>query len=164
MNFTPKKYTSKLNFEKKKITIPERRFRFALKIGIRPFWDVGRIFFLWKKKLTIVFFGVKFTGDYRNVAIISTFLRDHSQNSRKNQIFHRFFDFLPWSRNNYVMIPKTWWLPVNFTPKNYTSKLNFEKKKIFDPPKGSQVRSQNGKTTILGCRTDFVFLWKKIWP
>ena len=40
-------------------------------------------FFLWKKKLTIVFFGVKFTGDYRNVTIISTFLRDHSQNSKK---------------------------------------------------------------------------------
>ena len=80
---------------------------------------------------------------------------------RKNQIFHRFFDFLPWSRNNYVMIPITWWFPVNFTPKNYTSKLNFEEKKIFDPPKGSQVRSQNGKTTILGCRTDFFFLWKK---
>ena len=25
--------------------------------------------------------------------------------SRKNLIFHRFFDFWPWSRNNYVMIP-----------------------------------------------------------
>ena len=36
-------------------------------------------FFLWKKKLTIVFFGVKFTGDYRNVAIFPSLFRDHRQ-------------------------------------------------------------------------------------
>ena len=49
--------------------------------------------------------------------------------TRKNRIFHRFFDFWPWFRNNYVIIPTTLWFPVNFTPKNFTSKLNFEKKK-----------------------------------
>ena len=43
----------------------------------------GFFFCLWKKKLTIMFFGVKFTGDYRNVAVISTLFRDHSQNSKK---------------------------------------------------------------------------------
>ena len=84
--FHPKNYTSKLNFEKKKITIPEKGFRFGLKIGKRPFWDVGRIFFLWEKKLTIVFFEVKFTGDYRNVAVISTLFRDHRQNSKKPNV------------------------------------------------------------------------------
>ena len=51
----------------------------------------GIFFFLWKKKLIIVFFGVKFTGDYRNVAIISTLFRDHSQNSEKPN-FSSFFD------------------------------------------------------------------------
>ena len=41
------------------------------------------------------------------------------------------------------MIPTT----VNFTVKNSTSKLNIEKKKLFDFRKGSQVQSQNRKTT-----------------
>ena len=50
----------------------------------------GIFFFLWKKKLTIGFFGVKFTRDYRNVAIISTLFRDHSQNSKKSN-FSSFF-------------------------------------------------------------------------
>ena len=81
--------------------------------------------------------------------------------SRKNRIFHRFFYYWPWSRNNYVMIPTTWQFPVNFTPKNHTSKLNFEKKKFFYSRKGSQVRSQNRKTTILWYRTEVFFLWKK---
>ena len=50
---------SKLNFEKKKISIPERGFSFGLKFGKRPFWDVGRIFFvLLKEKLTIEYFEV----------------------------------------------------------------------------------------------------------
>ena len=70
---------SKLNFEKKKISILERGLRFGLKIGKRPFWDVGRnFFFLSKTKLIVVFFGVKFTGDYRDVAITSTLFRDQS--------------------------------------------------------------------------------------
>ena len=43
----------------------------------------GIFFFLWKIKLIIVFFGVKFTGDYRNDAIILSLFRDHSQNSKK---------------------------------------------------------------------------------
>ena len=75
---------------KKKIAIPERGFKFGLKIGKRPFWDVGRIFFLWKKKLFIDFFGVKFTGDYRDVAIIPTLFRDHRQKWKK-PIFSSFF-------------------------------------------------------------------------
>ena len=51
------------------------------------------IFFLWKKKLILVFYGVKFDGDCRDVAIISTLFRDHRQNSKKKQIFHSFFYF-----------------------------------------------------------------------
>ena len=82
--------------------------------------------------------------------------------SRKNRIFHCFFDFWPWSRNNYVMIPTTWQFPVTFSRKNYTSKLNFEKKHFFDPRKGSQVPSQNRKTTDLGCRTEFFFVEKEV--
>ena len=42
-------------------------------------------FFLWKIKLIIVFVGAKFIGYYRNVAIISTLFRDHSQNSKKSE-------------------------------------------------------------------------------
>ena len=85
---------SKLNFEKKKFSTPERGLRFGLKIGKRPFWDVGPIFFfLWKKKLIIVFFGVKFNGDYRNVAIIPILFRDHRQKSKKPN-FSSFFRLL----------------------------------------------------------------------
>ena len=40
--------------------------------------------------LITLFFGVEFTGDYRDVAIISTLFRDHSQNS-KNPNFSSFF-------------------------------------------------------------------------
>ena len=50
----------------------------------------GIFFFLWKKKLIVVFFGVKFTGDYRDVAIISLLLLDHSKNS-KNPNYSSFF-------------------------------------------------------------------------
>ena len=51
--------------------------------------SVGIFFFL-EKKLTIIFFGVKFTGDYRNFAVISTLFPDHSQNSKKTN-FLSFF-------------------------------------------------------------------------
>ena len=82
--FNPKIFTSKLNFEKKKITIPERGFRFGLKIGKRPFWDVWRNFFFFlEKKVIIVLFAVEFTADYRDVAIIPTLFRDHRQKSKK---------------------------------------------------------------------------------
>ena len=47
-------------------------------------------FFLPKKKLIIVFFSVKFTGDYHNVAIIPTLFRDHRQKLKK-PIFSSFF-------------------------------------------------------------------------
>ena len=53
----------------------------------------GIFFFLWKKKLIIVFFGVKFTGDYRDVAIISSLFRHHSQNSKKTEFFIVFSTF-----------------------------------------------------------------------
>ena len=44
-----------------------------------------------------MFFGVEFTGDYRNVAIILTLIRDHSQNSKKPNFssFFRLFTVIP---------------------------------------------------------------------
>ena len=39
------------------------------------------------------FFGVKFTGDYRSVAIISSLFRHHSQNSKKPEFFIVFSTF-----------------------------------------------------------------------
>ena len=53
----------------------------------------GIFFFFGEKKSIIVVFGVKFTGDYRNVAIISTLFRDHSQNPKKNEFFIVFSTF-----------------------------------------------------------------------
>ena len=58
VNLTLKNYTSKLNFEKKKFSIPERGLRFDLKIGKRPVCDVGwKFFFVEKKVDRIVFRG-----------------------------------------------------------------------------------------------------------
>ena len=68
-------------------------FRFGLKIGKRPFWDVGPNFFFVEQKLTLVFFGVKFTGDYLSVAVIPTLFRDHKQKSTKRN-FLSFFRLL----------------------------------------------------------------------
>ena len=55
------------------------------------------VFFFWKKKSIIVFFGVLFSGDYPNVAIILTFFRDHCQNSKKPNFssFFRLFTVIP---------------------------------------------------------------------
>ena len=91
MNFTLKNNTSKLNFEKKVFRFPKGVTGSVSKSRKRPFWDVGQIFFFsWKKELIIVFFGVKCTGDYRNVAIIPTLFRDHRQKSKK-PTFSSFF-------------------------------------------------------------------------
>ena len=72
-----------MNFEQKKFSNPERGLRFGLKIGKRPLWNVGRNFLFCGKKKLITVFGVKFTGDYRDVAIISSLFPDHSQNSKQ---------------------------------------------------------------------------------
>ena len=83
---------------------------------------------------------------------------------RKNRIFHWFFYFWPWCLNNNVMNPTPWWFPVNFSPKNCTSKLNFEKKKIADSRKGSRVRSQNRENDHFRMSDGiFVFCGKKSW-
>ena len=50
---------------------------------------------------------------------------------------------------------------VNFTPKNGTSKLNFEKKKLSIPERGLRFGLKIAKTTILGCLTEFFFFLEK---
>ena len=87
------KLYEQVKFEKKSFSIPKRGLRFDLKIGKRAFCDVGRIFFLWKKKFNLVFFAVKFTEGYRNVEIIPTLFRDHRQKSKKPN-FSSFFRLL----------------------------------------------------------------------
>ena len=47
-------------------------------------------FFFCGKKLIIVFFRVKYTGDYGDVAIISPLFRDHSEKWKKPN-FSSFF-------------------------------------------------------------------------
>ena len=90
---------SKLNFEKKKFRFP-KGFSDAVSKSENEHLGMsdGIFFFFWKKKWIIVFFGVEFTGDYRNVAIILTLFRDLSQNSKKPN-FSSFFRL-------YTMIPK----------------------------------------------------------
>ena len=86
---------SKLNFEKKKFRFP-KGFSDAVSKSENDHLGMsdGIFIFIWNKKSIIVFFGVEFTGDYRNVAIILT-LFGITVKIRKNRIFHRFFDFTP---------------------------------------------------------------------
>ena len=90
--FHPKKLYELVKFwDKKKFRFPKGVSGSVLKSEKDYFgMSDGIFFFLWKKKLIIVFFGVIFTGDYRNVAIILSLFRDHSQNSNK-PIFLSFF-------------------------------------------------------------------------
>ena len=81
---------SELNFEKKSFSIPESGLRFGHKIGKPPICEVGQNFFFVEKKLIIVFFRVKSTGDYRDVAIISTLFQDRRIKSKKPN-FSSFF-------------------------------------------------------------------------
>ena len=82
----------------------------------------------------------------------------------KSEFFYRFFYFWPWSRNNYVMIPTSWSFPVNFTPKNYTSKLNFEKKNFRFPKGVSGSVSKSRQRPFWVSDGIFFFCWKKSWP
>ena len=93
VNFTPKNNTSKLNLRKKNFRFPEGASGSVSKSENDHFGISDGIFFLWKKKLIIVFFGVKFTEDYRDVAIISSLFRHHSQNSKKTKFFIVFSTF-----------------------------------------------------------------------
>ena len=98
VNLTPKNYMSKLNFEKKNFRFPKGVSGSVSKSENDHFGMWDRIFFFVEKKLIIVFFGVKFTGDYCNVAIISTLFRDHSQNSKKpnfSSLFRLYFTVIP---------------------------------------------------------------------
>ena len=53
-------------------------------------------------------------------------------------------------------------IPGKFHPKKLYEYVKFWEKKILDSRKGPQVRSQNRKTLILGCRKKFFFFfWKK---
>ena len=75
------------------MSIPERGLRFDLKIDERPFGDVGWNFFFCGKKIDYSVFCVKFTGDYRNVAIIPSLFRHHKPKSKKSN-FSSFFQLL----------------------------------------------------------------------
>ena len=48
--FLPKKLYEEVKFWEKKVSISERVLRFGLKMGKRPFWDVGRNFFFFAGK------------------------------------------------------------------------------------------------------------------
>ena len=90
VNFTPKNYTSKFNLRKKNFRFPKGVSGSISKLINDHFVMSAGIFFFVEKKLIIVFFGVKFTGDYHNVAVIPTLFRDHRQKSKK-PIFSLFF-------------------------------------------------------------------------
>ena len=86
----PKNYTSKLNFKKKKFPFLKGVSCSFSKSENDYFRMSDEIFFFLEKKLIIVFFGVEFTGDYRDVSMIPTLLRVHRQKSEKPN-FSSFF-------------------------------------------------------------------------
>ena len=58
------------------------------------------------------------------------------------------------------MIPTTWKFPVNFTLKNYTSKLNFEKKN-FRFPKGVSGSVSKSENDHFGMSDEIFFFFEK---
>ena len=84
VNFTPK--NSMINFfsTKKKNSVRHPKmvvFRFWDRTW-DPFWGIEN-FFSSKFNLLVYVFGVKFTGKYHVVGIISQLFRDHGQKSKK---------------------------------------------------------------------------------
>ena len=79
-----------LNFGKKNSRSPKGVAGLVSKSEDDHFGMSDGIFFFVEKKLIIVFVGLNFTGDYRDLAIISSFFLDHSQNSKKPN-FSSFF-------------------------------------------------------------------------
>ena len=59
----PKNYTNKLNFKKKKFQFLKGVSGSVSKSENDHFGMSDGFFFFWEKKLSIVFFEVKFTGD-----------------------------------------------------------------------------------------------------
>ena len=94
VNFTRKKCRSKSNLLKKKCSISDQVQVRSQNRQNDHFGGVGQThFFSLKKKLIMVFFGVKFTSDYYDFAIISNLNLDQSQKSKK-PIFLSFFRLL----------------------------------------------------------------------
>ena len=144
VNLTLKNYTSKLNFEKKNFRFPKGVSGSVLKSENDHFGVSVGIFFFWKKRWLYCFLG----WNSLEITVILQSFQHYFVNTvkiRKNRIFHRFFYFWRWSRNNYVMIPTTWSFPENFTAKNYRSKISFEKKNFRFPKgvSGSVSKSEN---------------------
>ena len=71
VNFTPKKTTNTFNFVKKKISDIAKMVIFVI-LGpdLRPLLGIDNFFSI-KFNLVLQFFGVKFTGNYYVVEIIS---------------------------------------------------------------------------------------------
>ena len=69
----------KLSFEKKKFRFPKGVSGSVVKSKTTILGCLTEFSFFGKKKLIKVFFGVEFTGDYRDVAIIPTLFPDHRQ-------------------------------------------------------------------------------------
>ena len=106
--FRPKNYTSKLNFEKKNFRFPKGISGSVLKSENDHFGmsDEFFFFFFWKKNLTKCFLG----WILLEITVMLQSFQHYfgiTVKIRKHRIFHRFFDFSPWSRNNYVTIPTT---------------------------------------------------------
>ena len=60
------------------------------------------------------------------------------------------------------MIPTTLQYPVNFTPKNYTSKLNIKEKKISIRERGLRFGRKIGKRPFWNVWRIFFFLEKNV--
>ena len=86
----PKNYTNKLNFKQIKFPFLKGVSGSVSKSENDHFGMSDGFFFFVGKKLIIVFFGVEFIGDYRDIAMIPTLFRVHRQKSKK-PIFSWFF-------------------------------------------------------------------------
>ena len=147
---------------KKKFRSPKGVSGSVSKSGNDRFGMSDGIFFFRGKKSSSNFF---LRGNSPEITLMLQLFQHYfgiTDKSRKNRIFHSFFDFWPWSRNNHAMIPTTCLFPVNFTLKNYTGKLNFEKKSFSIPERGLSFGLKIGKRPIGDVGRNFFFVKKKV--
>ena len=118
------------------------------------------IFFLWKKKLIIVFFGGKFAGDYHNVAIIPTLFRDHRQKLQK-PIFSLFSLLLTVITKQLCNYSNDMVIPGKFHPKKLYESVIFWEKKISIPERFLRFDLKIDKRPFCDVGRNFFFFLKK---
>ena len=126
--FHQKNCLSKLNLRKKNLRFLKGASGSVSKSENDHFGTSDGIFLLsWKKKLIIFFLGWNFP----EITVMLQSLQHYfgiTVKIRKNRIFHRFFNFRSWSRNN-AFLHFLWW--ITYAKCRYYNGLNIHRWKKY---------------------------------